>query len=315
MVGFIGKDLPPLRVNTLILEFNFGYNFRSRPEFTNAAAAGLDEARQIARACQEQGIELIPQLNCLGHQSWAKQTDRLLTLHPEFDETPGKYPGNTNIYCRSYCPLHPGVHAVLFDLIDELASACAAKSFHLGMDEVFLLADPDCPRCRGKDPADLLAGEVTRLRDHLKTIGCRPWMWGDRFIDGKATGIGEWEASLNGTHPAIDRVPQDVVICDWHYENAPPTPRFFAGKGFAVVACPWRKPAVALQQLGQIRELRAASDASLAARGLGVVQTTWCGSSAFIKAFRAQTSGQAPGKDGAGESAACFRTLAKAWSE
>jgi hypothetical protein len=207
------------------------------------------------------------------------------------------------------------VHAVLFDLIDELARAAEAKSFHIGMDEVFLLADPDCPRCRGRNPADLFAGEVTLLRDHLKGIGCRTWMWGDRFIDGKTTGIGEWEASTNGTHPAIDRVPRDVVMCDWHYENAPQTPQLFAGKGFEVVACPWRKPAVALEQLAQIRELRASHDRGLAARGLGIVQTTWCGFPPFLKAFRAQAAGQAPGKDSAAEAAACLRALAKAWSE
>ena len=130
------------------------------------------------------------------------------------------------------------MHNVLFDLIDELARACDAKSFHVGMDEVFILADPDCPRCKGKSPAELFALEVTTLQSHLASIGCRMWMWGDRFIDGKATGIGEWEASTNDTAAAIDQVPKDIVICDWHYEKAHPTPLFFAAKGFDVVACP-----------------------------------------------------------------------------
>jgi hypothetical protein len=38
-----------------------------------------------------------------------------LRAHPEFDETPGKYPSNEGIYCRSYCPLHPQVHDVVFE--------------------------------------------------------------------------------------------------------------------------------------------------------------------------------------------------------
>ncbi len=238
LVAFIGGPLAEEGVNTLILEFNYGFDFKSRPEFADAARLGKDEAASIAKACREKGIELIPQINCLGHQSWAKHTDRFLQKHPEFDETPGKYPNNEGIYCRSYCPLHPEVHEVLFDLIDELARACEAKSFHVGMDEVFILADPDCPRCKGKSPAELFALEVTTLHTHLASIGCRMWMWGDRFIDGKATGIGEWEASTNGTAAAIDQVPKDIVICDWHYEKAHPTPQFFAAKGFEVVACP-----------------------------------------------------------------------------
>jgi hypothetical protein len=142
-LAFIREALPKERVNTLILEFDFNYDFRARPEFANPSALSKDEVQQIAKTCRDNGIELIPQINCLGHQSWSRRNGRLLEKHPEFDETPGKYPNNEGIYCRSYCPLHPEVHAVLFDLIDELARACDAKAFHVGMDEVFILADPD----------------------------------------------------------------------------------------------------------------------------------------------------------------------------
>jgi len=308
-IAFIREALPKEGVNTLILEFDFNFDFRSRPEFADSSALGSNEVQQIVRACREQGIDLIPQINCLGHQSWARRNGRLLQKHPEFDETPGKYPNNTNIYCRSYCPLHPEVHPVLFDLMDELARACGAKAFHVGMDEVFILADPDCPRCKGKSPAELFAGEVKTLHAHLKAVGCRMWMWGDRFIDGKATRIGKWEASENGTQSAIDGVPKDIVICDWHYDSAPETARLFAGKGFDVVECPWRKPAVALAQLQQIRALRAGPDPALGGHALGMVQTTWCGFSAFAKAYNAPQPGAAPEKNSASESANCFRRL------
>jgi len=241
------------------------------------------------------------------------RTDRLLTKHPAFDETPGKYPQNKDIYCRSYCPLHPQVHPVLFDLIDELARACDATAFHVGMDEVFILADPDCPRCQGKDPADLFAGEVQTLHAHLRQIGCRLWMWGDRLIDGPAMGINKWEASHNGTAPAIDLVPKDIVICDWHYEKAHPTPQFFANKGFSVVACPWRKPAVALGQLAHMRAIRNDADRATAERALGMLQTTWCGFGPFLQACKAGTA--EPAKGGPAEAARCFADLFQAIRE
>ena len=63
-------------------------------------------------------------------------------------------------------------------------------------------------------------------------------MWGDRFLDGELTGLGKWEASMDDTAPAIDLVPKDIVICDWHYESAPPTAVYFAIKGFNVVSHP-----------------------------------------------------------------------------
>ena len=43
------------------------------------------------------------------------------------------------------------------------------------------------------------------------------------LLDGYATGLGMWEASHNETHMAIDLIPKDVVICDWHYERADKT--------------------------------------------------------------------------------------------
>jgi len=312
---FIREALPKEGVNTLIMEFNYNFDFRSRPEFANPSALGKAEVQQIAKACRDNGIELIPQINCLGHQSWAQRNGRLLVKHPEFDETPAKFPKDKGIYCRSYCPLHPEVHKVLFDLIDELAGACEAKAFHVGMDEVFILADADCPRCKGKDPAELFAGEVKTLHAHLKQIGSRMWMWGDRFIDGKATRIGKWEASTNGTHPAIDRVPKDIVICDWHYGKAHKTPRFFAEKGFGVVACPWRDSRVALAQLAHIRAIRSGPDKAVAARALGMVQTTWCGFAPFLRAYKAQAAGASPAKSAPSEAAHCFQALFKAIRE
>jgi hypothetical protein len=309
---FIREVLPKEGVNTLILEFNYRYDYRSRPEFANPSALGKKEVGQIAKACREAKIDLIPQINCLGHQSWSRHTAALLTKHPEFDETPGKYPENKGIYCRSYCPLHPEVHKVLFDLIDELARACGAKSFHVGMDEVFIIGDKDCPRCGGKEPADLLAGEVKVLHEHLKKIGCRMWMWGDRFLDGKATGIGKWEASENGTHPAIDKVPKDIVICDWHYGRAHETPGFFAEKGFPVVACPWKNSSVALEQLALVRKIRDRKEKAIAGRALGMVQTTWCGFGSFVNAYNALEKGEKGSESGAFGSARCFRELSRA---
>jgi hypothetical protein len=322
-LAFIREVLPKEGVNTLVLEINFGFHFQSRPEFADASALNADDARQIAKACREAGVALVPQVNCLGHQSWAESTGRLLQKHPEFDETPdkkykkGAKPDDPAFfsYCRSYCPLHPEVHKVLFPLLSELAAAFEAKAFHIGMDEVFCLADPGCPRCKGKDPAELFAGEVKTLRDHLQSVGCRTWMWGDRLLDGKATRIGSWEAATNGTHAAIDRIPKDVVICDWHYEKAHETPRYFAEKGFEVVACPWRKPEVALGQLALIRSLRGGEDKAVAARALGMVHTTWVGFAPFHKEYKALEAGGAPGKGEAPETANCFRELFKAMRE
>jgi hypothetical protein len=304
-VKFIQEALPKEGVNVLVLEFNYRYQFSKRPEVAEPGALSRDDVKQLVAACRKAGVRLIPQINLLGHQSWAKNTAALLRAHPEFDETPGKYPGNEGIYCRSYCPLHPQVHDVVFDLIDELAEACEADAFHVGMDEVFLIGEDDCPRCKGKDKAELFAAETVILRDHLARTNRTMWMWGDRLLDGESTGIGKWEASANKTWPALRMIPKDIMICDWHYERALPTAEHFAVEGFPVLACPWRRPEVALAELQAIRAVRAHSTDAIAQRMEGVLQTTWGGFGPFVKAY----FGETPENGRVMEAVTCFRAL------
>lgn len=307
---FIREALPKEGVNLLVLEIDYRYQFAKRPEMADANGLSREDVKTLVEAARQAGVRLIPQINLLGHQSWAKATGTLLRAHPEFDETPGKYPENEGIYCRSYCPLHPHVHDVVFDLIDELADVFEADAFHVGMDEVFLLGEDDCSRCKGKDKAELFAQEVRTLHDHLAASHRTMWMWGDRFLDGETTGIGKWEASILRTHPAIHMVPKDIVICDWHYDRPLPTTEHFALEGFPVLAAPWRKPEVALRQLEAVRQVRAHSTPQIAERMQGVLQTTWTGIGPFAKAY----FGEALPADGRSNSdlrdaLSCFRAL------
>ena len=304
-VKFIREVLPKEGVNTLVMEFGYRYQYTSHPEVVDADALSKDDVKQIVAACHGAGVRLIPLINLLGHQSWKEQTLGLLRSHPEFDETPGKYPDNKDIYCRSYCPLHPGLHKVVFDLIDELADACEADAVHVGMDEVFILADPDCPRCHARNRAELFAQEVRTLHDHLAATHREMWMWGDRFLDGAVTGVGKWEGSENGTAFAINLVPHDIVICDWHYDASPATASYFAAQGFRVVSVPWRKTDVAMGDLDLIHSVRAHGDKTIAPRMLGVLQTTWGGTGDFIKAYIGDPS--AP--QGSAEAAYTFKAL------
>ena len=302
---FITEALPKEGVNVLVLEFNYRFQSVRRPEVVDADALSREQVSQLAEACRSAGIKLIPGINLLGHQSWAKTTFGLLRAHPEFDETQGKYPDNQGIYCRSYCPRHPEMHAVLFDLIDELLEWTGADTFHGGMDEVFLLGEDDCPRCRGADKAELFATEVKTIRDHLAGGGKTLWIWGDRLLDGITTGIGKWEASINGTAPAINRIPRDVVINDWHYESAHPTAGHFALMGLPVVSAPWRKASVALRELDMIRAAQAGASPVVSARLLGLLQTSWVGFGPFAQAYYRE--GSPPVQ--AIEAAQCFRSL------
>ena len=286
---FVRDELPREGVNTLVFQIDYNYRYRSRPEMVAEPAYTEAQIKSLVHACRAAGIKLVPLVNCLGHQSWAGTTHQLLTVHPEFDETPGLYPENKGIYCRSYCPRHPAVHAVVFDLLGEIADVFETDAVHVGMDEVFLLGEDACPRCRGRDRAELFAQEVRALHDFLATRHARLWMWGDRFLDGPTTGLGEWEASYNGTARAIDLVPKDIVLCDWHYDAAVPTPAYFALKGFDVVICSYNKPEVGVAEAEDLVRLRSANrvNPQLAPRLLGVMATNWDRAEAFVTSYRA----------------------------
>jgi hypothetical protein len=279
----IVEKLAPMGVNVLILEVNYKFKFDTHPELSDGDITA-DLAGDLAKTCREHGIRLIPMFNCLGHQSWARTTFPLLAQHPEFDETPQIPKNNPGIYCRSWCPLHPVVHKVVFDLIDELIDAFKADAFHVGMDEVFLIADSACARCKGKDPAVIFAKAVSDLHQHIvEDRAVTMLMWADRLLDDKKLdfGYGRWEASQNGTGPAIDTIPKDIILCDWHYEtrkNGYPSVAYLQEKGFRVLPSSWWNKDAALAML---REARAKGTE----RMIGHVCTTWVGAEAFCRAL------------------------------
>ncbi|WP_221392403.1 family 20 glycosylhydrolase [Dyadobacter sp. NIV53] len=289
---FIEKELVPRNVNMLILRVDFNYQFESHPELRDSSALSKEQIRKIVSICKTNNINLIPQINLLGHQSWASKTTNLLRVYPQFDETPNvkmpeKYvwPNADGLYCKSYCPLHPDVHKVVFSLVDEIMDVFEAKDFHAGLDEVFYIGEDSCPRCKGKNKAILFANEVAEIRDHLAGKDRKLWIWGDRLLDGKETGLGMWEASENNTYPAVDMIPKDVMICDWHYVRSEPTAAYLSMKGFNVITCVWNKPQIALSQYEDYKTYKAKVNPKLAGRYQGMMQTIWSGAGSFLNAM------------------------------
>ncbi len=235
--------LAAVGVNVIVLEVDYNFEFQSHPELRPAQYVTKAGAQRLTAAAHERGIRLIPQINCLGHQSWKTNTLTLLAKYPQFEEAPGPAQDKKDFYCRSWCPQNPDVNPVVFALVDELIDAFDADAFHVGMDEVFVMASDYCPRCRGGDPAKLFAKQVNDLHRHI--VGERKvemLMWGDRLLDAKALGYSEWDAAINGTPPAIDLIAKDIIVCDWHYEKHATyaSVPLLLQKGFRVWPCGWQ---------------------------------------------------------------------------
>ena len=312
-IKFIEEELAPRKVNTLIIRIDFNYQFETHPELSDSTALTKGDVKRMVEICHKNQIRFIPQINLLGHQSWASKTTRLLSVYPQFDETPKvkmpekyKWPNADGLYCKSYCPLHPDLHNIVFALVDEICDVFESDAFHAGMDEVFYIGEDQCPRCSGKDKAELFAGEVNLIRNHLALKNRQLWIWGDRLLDGKTTGLGMWEASMNYTHKAIDLIYKDVMICDWHYERPDQTPAYFAIKGLNVITCPWRMPVNAVKQTEDMYRYRASVTPEMKERFKGMMQTVWSGAGQFMDEFYGRKTNP---KGDQNTQTNCFKTM------
>jgi hypothetical protein len=236
-------DLAARGVNVLVFEVDFSLEFTSHPELRYVRALSKPAVKRFVAACRKQGLHVIPQFQSFGHQSWAKETYPLLTVYPELDLTPGAYPGNEGIYCREWDPMNPRVYEIVYALLDEIIDTFEADAVHVGMDEVFLINRLAAKSTRDLHPADVYAKVVNDMYDHItRKRGRTMLMWADRLIDAAVHDYGEWESSKNGTAWALDRIPKDVILCDWHYEmrDSYPSVPMFLEKGFRVLPTSWK---------------------------------------------------------------------------
>jgi hypothetical protein len=156
--------------------------------------------------------------------------------------------------------------------MDELIEAFDAKAIHVGMDEVFLLHSEHAPSTKNLKPADVFAKVVNDLHAHIVgKHGLTMLMWADRLIDGNQFKMGEWEASKVGTAPAIDKIPNDIILCPWHYElrESYESLPMFMEKGFQVLPASWKNTEATL---ALIRDAQANQSKN---RLVGHIFTTW----------------------------------------
>ncbi|MHC4171260.1 MAG: hypothetical protein ACYSWQ_30355 [Planctomycetota bacterium] len=73
VTGVVG-DLAGLGINVIVGEINYGYEYTSHPELRRGGASGADQIKKLLAECRKHKVRLIPQFQCLGHQSWSKNT-------------------------------------------------------------------------------------------------------------------------------------------------------------------------------------------------------------------------------------------------
>ncbi|MEE9256051.1 MAG: family 20 glycosylhydrolase [bacterium] len=248
----------------LYLEHRFAY-----PSAPWAAAEGCLTPEGIGRlsaAAREEGIRIIPFLNTLGHMEGFIRSEGGQWL------AEGPRRGVLQM-----CPSRPECVEFASNLVADAMDVFEDEWVHLGGDEAYQLGE--CPLCAeraekiGKE--GLYAEFFERLCRQVIERGKRPCLWGDMLAK----------------HPAaLDRLPRETVIFDWHYEGPPEgTSEDFMKRGFEVVLCPavrtYDSNWCFLDETRRVIDAHAGETQRLGAAGMMVCAWEYFGFSSFASAL------------------------------
>ena len=208
--------------------------------FENGGGGWLpqDTVRQLLAYCQQRGLEVIPEVPCLSH------ADYLLNAHQELAERP------YDPFPDSYCPSNPASYELLFDVMDEVVEVFRPRVMQIGHDEYYSVGV--CDVCRQRDPADILAQDITRIHDHLAARGIRLMYWSEKMLNhitswGEGLGGAErhCKCSRNTVHhipatwEAIDRIPRDCIAHHWYWALREEHDQVFLSRGMDMTYGNW----------------------------------------------------------------------------
>ena len=228
------------KLNYIVLEFWGVFPFDASPALCwDEFHTTKDDVRNLVAIGKELGVELIPQMNLFGHAPAARGSSgkhTILDFHPEMEPlfTPDGWTWNV---------CNPATRELLTKCVLELYETFDRPAFfHIGCDEAYSAGTSFIER-RDGGYLDALADWIVYFHDLLKERNCRIMMWHDMLIEASDF-KGYTTGGLAKTRGLIDKLPKDILICDWQY-GAPkegetwPTTTYFLDKGFDVLACPW----------------------------------------------------------------------------
>jgi hypothetical protein len=151
-----------------------------------------------------------------------------------------------------YNPYNENAYKYLFSLYEEILGTYKPTGFLVGHDEIKGLSVYASKY--KKSTAEVFAKGITTIHAWFAERNIPIILASDMLLDWNV-----WNATVGAansqnpvynsgaTHLAIDLIPKDISIIDWHYDNKPDyqSIKYFRQKGFQVLACPWYDPSAA----------------------------------------------------------------------
>lgn len=238
--------------------------FQSHPELvTHPNAMAPEAVRELVEYAQKQGVELIPEIESLGHAHYITRT----SAHADLDD---KSAEGTN-WANALIPLHPKTMQILGDLYEEAAALFPSRYLHVGCDETNWGGSAfsrDLLRTRSR--AQVWGDYLNALNDQVQALGKEMIIWDDMVLQNDPS--------------ILDTLDRRIILYDWQYADTsiePVLARLNLGlkKGFRMIGGPavcWgRGPRPAKAQLSNIDAYVEAYGSVSDERVLGVIVTHW----------------------------------------
>ncbi len=189
-----------------------------------------EEVRALVAYAKERHIDLIPEIESLGHsRMFTRMEDYGRYLHQTIENLPDQSWMGTDIegYTNVLCPASDAAAEYLDAMYGRASETFGHSWIHIGFDEVDMT---ECARCiakyGGQSPGEWMSAALVQAGGLVAKHGAKTALWGDMLL----------------AHPEVmeSLSPDDTIVFDWHYGETvdPSSVAFFADRGFQVVASP-----------------------------------------------------------------------------
>jgi hypothetical protein len=202
------------RMNVLSLYIEHTFFFEKHPVIgKDSGALTKRQVKEIDSYAKKHGIELIPSFQSFGHFY------RILK-HPQYEHL------TENSQKNMLSPVNPDSYKFLEELYSEIVPAFSSPFFNVCCDETVALGKGKSRKKAEKiGRGEVYLEHILFLYKLLKRYGKKMILWGDMLFE----------------FPEIcNRIPEDVVVFNWDYDDHYFYPRisFFNNSGLNQVICP-----------------------------------------------------------------------------
>ncbi|MBO5689123.1 MAG: family 20 glycosylhydrolase [Lentisphaeria bacterium] len=201
-------ELAKFKINVWLLEYNHCFPFAGHPALHGALTFTPEEIAAIEARCKDREIEIMPLLQCIGHNGH-------IGIHPEYQHL--FEPGAKVVGDMQLCPLNPGSFELFKDLASQIMAAHpGGRYFHIGADEVRSLGN--CPECaefvRQHGKGKLYTDYINKACEWVVSQGRKPVIWDDM---------------LSHFPDLVPQISRNAAIMYWDYwTTSDPSPFFIA---------------------------------------------------------------------------------------